>query len=225
VRAVYCLLFLLASFLTPQSAGAEVVGGSSTFEVVGDGRFVAEENSGPFFVEWTGQAVPSAGQDTVAEIDRITVSSGASSETDDLMFLDTAAPVGEDGSALTYPQTVATYSGQPHSFSFRLQFNPVDFSGVNDFDSGATPFQFAIEFSEREGDHRWRHGLTTWVSVDGVTTDPVPEPSTWAMILVGFASLGLAGYRGRVGRILRLPQSARRDMARQEMARRAESGY
>jgi PEP-CTERM motif len=26
---------------------------------------------------------------------------------------------------------------------------------------------------------------------------PVPEPSTWAMMLLGFAGLGLAGYRAR----------------------------
>ena len=26
--------------------------------------------------------------------------------------------------------------------------------------------------------------------------DPVPEPSTWAMMLVGFAGLGFAGWRG-----------------------------
>ncbi|HEY1780006.1 MAG TPA: PEP-CTERM sorting domain-containing protein [Roseiarcus sp.] len=29
----------------------------------------------------------------------------------------------------------------------------------------------------------------------GGTTSPVPEPSTWAMLLVGFAGLGFAGYR------------------------------
>jgi hypothetical protein len=27
------------------------------------------------------------------------------------------------------------------------------------------------------------------------TIDAVPEPSTWAMMLLGFAGLGLAGYR------------------------------
>jgi hypothetical protein len=30
---------------------------------------------------------------------------------------------------------------------------------------------------------------------------PVPEPSTWAMMLIGFVGLGFAGYRsGRVRR-------------------------
>jgi hypothetical protein len=27
------------------------------------------------------------------------------------------------------------------------------------------------------------------------TTQTVPEPSTWAMMLIGFAGLGFAGYR------------------------------
>ena len=38
--------------------------------------------------------------------------------------------------------------------------------------------------------------------VDTVTIAlaPVPEPSTWAMMLAGFASLGLAGFRARAQR-------------------------
>jgi hypothetical protein len=35
------------------------------------------------------------------------------------------------------------------------------------------------------------------LAIDGnvTATDPVPEPSTWAMMLLGFAGLGFAGYR------------------------------
>jgi hypothetical protein len=29
-----------------------------------------------------------------------------------------------------------------------------------------------------------------------VTTSTVPEPSTWAMMVLGFLGLGFAGYRG-----------------------------
>jgi hypothetical protein len=36
--------------------------------------------------------------------------------------------------------------------------------------------------------------LTLDVSVSPIT-DAVPEPSTWAMLLIGFAAIGLAGYR------------------------------
>ena len=30
----------------------------------------------------------------------------------------------------------------------------------------------------------------------GYEPSPVPEPATWAMMLIGFAGLGVAGYRG-----------------------------
>jgi hypothetical protein len=36
----------------------------------------------------------------------------------------------------------------------------------------------------------------------GVTYAPVPETSTWAMLLVGFAGLGFAGYRAKAKRSL-----------------------
>jgi hypothetical protein len=40
-----------------------------------------------------------------------------------------------------------------------------------------------------------------------VTAAPVPEPSTWAMMLLGFAGLGFAGYRTRrAASALRQPQ-------------------
>jgi hypothetical protein len=34
-------------------------------------------------------------------------------------------------------------------------------------------------------------------AVTGNSTSSIPEPSTWAMTLLGFAGLGFAGYRSR----------------------------
>jgi hypothetical protein len=34
-----------------------------------------------------------------------------------------------------------------------------------------------------------------------ITSPPVPEPSTWAMMLIGFAGLGYAGFRARGARL------------------------
>jgi PEP-CTERM motif len=41
----------------------------------------------------------------------------------------------------------------------------------------------------------------------------VPEPSTWAMMLVGFAGLGFVGYRRRAAAILRSGLVATRKIA------------
>ncbi len=40
-------------------------------------------------------------------------------------------------------------------------------------------------------------GNPTWVGFSGSVTGAVPEPSTWAMMLLGFAGLGFAAYRKR----------------------------
>jgi len=44
-----------------------------------------------------------------------------------------------------------------------------------------------ITFTENSG--------LTYVGLDDVSVTSVPEPSTWAMMLLGFAGLGYAGYR------------------------------
>jgi PEP-CTERM motif len=38
-----------------------------------------------------------------------------------------------------------------------------------------------------------------------ITGSPVPEPSTWAMMMLGFASLGYAGFRSARARRLGAP--------------------
>ena len=43
---------------------------------------------------------------------------------------------------------------------------------------------------------------TTGDVVDGFVGTPVPEPSTWAMMLLGFAGFGFLGYRKvRLGKL------------------------
>jgi hypothetical protein len=60
---------------------------------------------------------------------------------------------------------------------------------------------------------RPRSGAFGWGLISGSLTEiavtPVPEPSTWAMMLLGFAGLGLAGYRAprTVGRRTRASEA------------------
>jgi PEP-CTERM motif len=35
----------------------------------------------------------------------------------------------------------------------------------------------------------------TWILLDATAIAAIPEPSTWAMMLIGFAAIGFAGYR------------------------------
>jgi hypothetical protein len=62
-----------------------------------------------------------------------------------------------------------------------------------------TTYSWELDFSDRI--QQTQGGVLTYtnfdVRTDGTfTTAVVPEPSTWAMLLTGFACLGLAAYRG-----------------------------
>ena len=63
-------------------------------------------------------------------------------------------------------------------------------TGFPDFK--AIPRQFTALLDYEEGD---RGAVFTFTFVGEAVPGPVPEPSTWAMILLGFAGLGYAGYR------------------------------
>ena len=120
-------------------------------------------------------------------------------------------------------QTFATTPSQQYTLSFAYANNPgpgvpVPVSGDVTVTNGAetllnqtishgtsttsnlnwTPFSMTftasgtsavLAFDETVG------GANGGVFLDAVSINPVPEPSTWAMMLLGFAGLGFAGYR------------------------------
>ena len=74
--------------------------------------------------------------------------------------------------------------------------NPDFSSGVFALNAGTTTFFGAPVTMRAPGDFEFE------------VTNGVPEPSTWAMILLGFAGLGIAGYRNAksgAGRLFRPP--------------------
>jgi hypothetical protein len=55
-----------------------------------------------------------------------------------------------------------------------------------------------VEDSRVTADDDWNDTIYAFQGVAPVGTSPtVPEPSTWAMMLVGFAGLGFVGHRAR----------------------------
>lgn len=52
----------------------------------------------------------------------------------------------------------------------------------------------------------------------------IPEPSTWAMMLLGFATLGFAGYRRQVKAMRRLPSTHARSKAERASVARCGAG-
>ena len=63
--------------------------------------------------------------------------------------------------------------------------------------AGIPEFAFGPSYGNQVTDGFERYDATKW-SITAISTSAVPEPSTWAMMLLGFAGLGwLAQTRGR----------------------------
>ena len=60
--------------------------------------------------------------------------------------------------------------------------------------SGSSNGLFVFSFSQPVSSVTFASSSIAF-EVAGVSVDPVPEPSTWAMMLLGFAGLGYAGFR------------------------------
>jgi phospholipase/lecithinase/hemolysin len=91
----------------------------------------------------------------------------------------------------------------PHGFGFANVTNPC-FSG--DFETPGTecnnPDQYL--FWDKEHPTAAAHALTAEFALDVLTgaplPTPVPEASTWTIMLIGFGGLGLAGWHARRSR-------------------------
>jgi PEP-CTERM motif len=71
-------------------------------------------------------------------------------------------------------------------------WTPGTFGGVT---SGSYDSSFTISFTETPPGSGSLSDSATFSSPPAAPPGTVPEPSTWAMMLIGFAGLGFAGYR------------------------------
>jgi PEP-CTERM motif len=67
----------------------------------------------------------------------------------------------------------------------------------NVFTLGTIPVSFSGTFAPYQGSNEafFDDGQSYDFYISKVDANAVPEPATWAMMLIGFASLGFGGYR------------------------------
>ncbi len=110
----------------------------------------------------------------------------------------------------TLTQTVTTTAGQSYSLSFWIYqqnmgpstFLDVTWDGATVFSktwsgTGDAPYQnFVVSVAGTGSDILQFSSANDpgWTYIDNISVS-VPEPSTWAMMTLGFAGLGFAGYR------------------------------
>jgi choice-of-anchor C domain-containing protein len=121
------------------------------------------------------------------------------------------------GSTGGIAQAINTVSGKTYDLSFAYANNPwsTSYAQASVTVTGGTPFDVShsgsttsnLGWSVYDGTFIAAGSSTTLsfvetvgsnnggVLLDAVSISAVPEPSTWAMMLLGFAGLGFAGYR------------------------------
>ncbi len=103
-------------------------------------------------------------------------------------------------SAIVYPGTVTVWSGLDGTGSLLASVNlPVTPSGGGSCDTSYCPwFPAGVAFSGT-AESAVFSGTANYIGFDNITlgsaTPGAPEASTWAMMMLGFAGLGFAGYR------------------------------
>lgn len=126
------------------------------------------------------------------------------------------ADVSPDSSTITFLFFGSTSGAGPGSFSIDLSgFSTADgekitgitYGSGNLFDGDFTSVSWdgaaATFIGSTDDDYNAVGGATVVFDV-ATTTTAVPEPATWALLLIGFAGIGYAGYRRSANRKLAL---------------------
>jgi hypothetical protein len=87
-------------------------------------------------------------------------------------------------------------SGDEVGIIFRKLVVPVGYSGAALSDTATYDSQTFSSLGATPGTYKWTWGTGANQSFTLVIGTVVPEPSTWAMMLLGFAGLGFMGYQG-----------------------------
>jgi|SRR5581483_442778 len=173
------------SFETPTSVGITYGGTDSAGAVFGDGTGL-QSNGSPFGYTNAPDGVQTAHIQGTASFTE-TVTGLVAGQIYNLSFYYAArSGYGFDGLSVS-DNSGAIFSSTPISTDWVLE--NVSFQAVSDSDvltfSGTlpqTPPYPAGDFN---------------VGVDAVSISAIPEPSTWAMMIVGFCGLGFMAYRRR----------------------------
>lgn len=107
-------------------------------------------------------------------------------------------------SAVTDPATVKIFSDVDDGGTLLTSVDlPVTKGGCFDYSASFCPFvSFSIPFSGVARSVEFVPGAPGQIVLDDITIDTVPEPSTWTMILVGFAGLAFAARAARKRRFV-----------------------
>jgi PEP-CTERM motif len=92
-----------------------------------------------------------------------------------------------DGTAINVPVV------DPNGFTFNFVANVL--TSITGSDSNSNP-RLTFFFSSPNETYRFAHGSSdSSISTGAVAISAVPEPATWAMIIIGFAGMGFLSYR------------------------------
>jgi PEP-CTERM motif len=94
--------------------------------------------------------------------------------------------------------TAGKICGSPYTFTVNANGGTLAFlspAGAGDFPTYDIPFVADLSIAAGTAGLCTGDAACTGLVGAALSSTPVPEPSTWAMMLLGFAGLGYAGYR------------------------------